>query len=464
MPGWGSAFKTAWDGATDAARRKAQAAMASARAAADAVVQGGKKAVQATAAAVDAGVDAVGRAASAAKDKAVGAAAAAAKAGKNIVGFGGRALGEAGGTGASLATAPYRVVRQQFSPTRPPSPIQPCPASTEAKIDRLEQRNSEIRAGRRSQDPHKRQAADRLARNNEAVELARLSDNAYAQYPGPEFTYPTGTDSPAPTGWSVVPAAELESRGVSVKDLEAARAVVYRTPETWPGGQKTVLSFRGTADLEDGIVDHDQAMGLPTDQYKSAMQVGDAMSNGFGTSVVVTGHSLGGGMAQAAGAAGGLQGTMFNSAGLNPETTGGLMTQANQFSQYRTAGDPLTGAQNSALAQSAIAAVAGVVAMPLGLGMKVGDAAQKALGSPGLTPEQADYADKAFKAFPRGVKNLVQRGDVLPPAIGPVHEVQALDSDGQAVSRLDLGGQHSIVSVVNGIEREKEDDLATLAA
>ena len=325
-------------------------------------------------------------------------------------------------------------------------------------------RNRAISVARRSPNPNKREAADRLARNNEAVELARLSDDAYTQYPGPTFQYPTPSPIKKCPGWSIVPKEELDAKGVSVKDLEDARAVVYRTPDNWPGGAKTVISFRGTKDLEDLIVDHDQAMAVAKTQYKAAMRVGDSMSTAYGPSVQVTGHSLGGGKAQAAGVAGGLKGTMFNAAGLNPDTTGSMVPSPDQFSQYRTASDPLTGVQNSPMTQAAITTLAGVVAMPLGAGMKVGDWAQKAVGMRGLSPEMADYADKALKALPRGIKNLVHHGNVLPPAIGPVHEVPTLDELGREVPLLSKPGPHSITYVINGIERQKEDDLATMAA
>jgi hypothetical protein len=42
--------------------------------------------------------------------------------------------------------------------------------------------------------------------------------------------------------------------------------------------------------------------------------------------------------------------------------------------------------------------------------------------------------------------------------------VPALKEDGSMISPANLLGQHSITTVVNGIERQKEDDLATMAA
>lgn len=469
---WGEMFRQSYAAASSAAQEAADATMSSARAAGQAVTRVTQGAAARAANVAEQGWNAAKGAAHTLADgaQAVGAGA------TNIAGFGARAVGETAGaaadTVASAVAAPYKAARQMFSPTRPASAtaVEPCPASPAAKKERLEKRNQLIRNGARSPNPGQRAAAQRLARNNEAVELARLSDDAYKQYPGNDFHYPQdapvcnpdGSTSP-PLGWSVVTKEELAAKKVSVEGLEDARAVVYRTPDDWPGGSKTVLAFRGTADLQDGIVDHDQAMSLPTEQYKQAMLIGRQVSKAYGPDTVVTGHSLGGGKAQAAGVAGRLKGTMFNSAGLNTDTTGDRVIDPQSFTQYRTSGDPLTGAQNSAAVQTAIAAVAGVVLTPFGAGMKLGDAGVKAAGFDGLSSEMADYADKAMKSFPRGMRNLVRQGNVMPPAVGAVREVSAIDSQGGPVSKLNLMGQHSITSVVGGIEQQKTEDVAMLS-
>jgi len=259
-----------------------------------------------------------------------------------------------------------------------------------------------IRDGQRSPDPAVRAAADRFQQNNEAVELARLSNDSYAQYP------PKDPPSAPPVGWSKMSDADLRARHLDPDLMNQARAVMYQTPDDWPGGAKTVLAFRGTADLEDGIVGHDQAMALETKQYQAAVLLGNDVSERLGESVLVTGHSLGGGKAQAA--------------------------------------------------------IVGPLAGAFGGGMKVGDAIGKAFGGSGLSPEAADYADKAFKALPRSMRNVMRNGDVMPPAVGPIHQVETINNAGDVVSPANLAGQHSIVSAVNGIEKEKTEDMAVLAA
>jgi hypothetical protein len=323
-----------------------------------------------------------------------------------------------------------------------------------AKRKRLRERQRLIAKGKASGASAKiRAAADRLKRNNEAVELARLSDDTYAQYGNPPVNCP-------PPGWKRLTGADL--KGVSPDLLSASQAVIYQTPPDWPGGQKTVLAFRGTEDGQDLAVDHDQALALPTAQYRAAAQLGVEVGESFGPGVEVTGHSLGGGKAQAAGTVGGLKGEMFNSAGLNPATLDGRMPTPDQFVQYRTPYDLLTGAQNSAVAQTVAGVAAGIVVTPFGVGMKLGDAAQKALGFKGLTADQAAWADRLAKLAPRAVRNLWADGAIAPPAIGKIVEVPALYDSGDSVLDLDVLGQHSIKSVVNGIEEQKAEDVATL--
>lgn len=387
----------------------------------------------------------------------------------NTAGFAAQSVADgvktAGGLAASAVAAPFKAAKSVMSPSKPAggSPVEPCPLSNEAKKARLEKRNQLIEEGRHSGEPAKVAAADRLAQDNQAVELARLSENSYAQYPNNDFKYPDGSVA-APPGWSVVPKEELEAKGMSIKDFEKARAVAYRTPEDWPGGQKTVIAFRGTADLEDAIVDHDQAMALETDQYKASERLGEMAQKRMGNDLLVTGHSLGGGKAQAAGAAGGFQGMMFNSAGLHPDTVGGNMPSPVQFIQYRTTGDPLTGAQNNAAVQTAILGIVGPLGVVGGGVVKLADGAMKLVGLDGLSKQTTDYADKAFKALPRAMRNVFETGRALPPAVGPVHEVKALDAQGEEYSKLNLLKQHSITSAVNGIEAEKTQDVATLSS
>lgn len=427
---WGQALGEAFEAASDTARAAATSAMSSARAAADAVRNVGT--FGACAAGETAG--AAARGAVALADRAVGA--------HPVVG------------------GLYKAAKARLAPTPPPRPrvVEPCPNSLEGKYERLRERQRLVALGRGpAGTPAQKAAAERLARHNEAVELAKLSADAYPQYGKPPVNQP-------PLGWTRVGDADLRAAGIDPALTRDAKAVVYQTPPDWPGGQRTVLAFRGTvpSEADDLKTNFDQALGAETVQYRAAAELGRQMSEKYGPDVEVTGHSLGGGKAQAAGVAGGLTGAMFNAAGLHPDTTGGEPADPAMFTQYRTPGDPLTGLQNSATLQAGLGAVAGGLVMPVGLAARGADRVAQALGLPSLSAGNADLVERGASAFPGAMRNLVQHGTMLPPAVGPVVEVPCLDDAGNPVPPTDLLGQHSGTNIINGIEREKSEDVATL--
>lgn len=391
----------------------------------------------------------------------------------NVAGFAGRATGEVlmatarGGVmlgDSALESMPfvgqgYVVVKKMASRSKTPrkTVVEPCPNTLEGKRKRLEKRKALVDLGNSPRaTPEQRAAAARLARNNEAVELARLSDDTYQQYGKPPENHP-------PLGWSAIPKDELGAMGIKPELLERSKAVIYRTPADWPGGQKTVLAFRGTvpSEADDLKTNFNQAIGKETVQYEAAKQLGQRVAEKFGSNTLVTGHSLGGGKAQAAGAFAGLAGIMFNAAGLNPRTVNGRLPSIDQFLQYRAPGDPLTGMQNSAAAQAGVG-LAAAAAMPFGVGASAGNYVAEKLGIPFLSPDASDAAFKSATALPYAGGNLLSHGNLLPPAIGQVIEAPSLDGDGRPIARTALLEQHSVKNLINGIEREKSEDVATL--
>ena len=434
---WGQAFSNAYNSASAKAQQAASVVATSVGSAVDATVEGAKVAGRVGAFATRAAVETAEAGA------------------RGVV-----KLADKAAASAPLVGGYYQQAKQALSPTQPPRArvTEPCPNSIEGKIARLEQRNALIAKGQAADStPDQKAAAERLARDNQAVELARLSGDAYAQYESPRENHP-------PLGWTALSDTDLGIAGIDPNLVHEAKAVVYQTPPNWPGGQQTVLAFRGTnqKDPEDLKTDADQALGKETVQYKAAAQLGTVMSQNFGSDVIVTGHSLGGGKAQAAGISGGLTGMMFNSAGLHPNSVGGDVDAASQFTQFRAPADPLTGLQNSAALQTGAGALAGGVAMPFSAGMLAGDYINKTLGFPPLPTEARAAAERGATAFPAAMGNLAKYGYMLPPAIGPVVEVPSLDDNGQPVPVADLGGQHSWSNLVNGFEREKSEDVATL--
>ena len=260
-----------------------------------------------------------------------------------------------------------------------------------------------------------------------------MSGNSYSQFD------PKAVDKTPPLGWTALSKDDVEKRGMSWDALQDSKAVVYQTPPDYPGGPQTVVAFRGTTPGADDILtDYDQDMGHPTRQYEAAGEVGYQASKAF-PGAEMTGHSLGGGKAQAAAASGGQKGMGFNAAGLHPNSVGGAMPKQEQFEQYRTEGDPLTGLQNSKTAQAAVYAGAGGAAI--------------FLPGPAAIPAELAVGDATV--------NIIEHGYVVPPAIGTIHEVPAIGKDGEPLSKLNPQ-QHGIDNLIRGLEKDIGDECEAL--
>ena len=274
---------------------------------------------------------------------------------------------------AALTAEAYNKIKQRFSDKDAAlSPILSCANVTKepgaVRAERIQKRNQLIHDAQH--DPELAPIAHQLEKDMGSVEMARLSAAAYAAYDPKDA-------SGVPSPWVAIPRpgeplseadrATLKKMGFSNPErLLQAKAAVFTVPADFPFEPKTVVSFRGTTgEAEDILTDHDQALGDPDNpQYQAAGALGKEMA--FMTPPpVVTGHSLGGGKAQAAivGAGGAVQGIMFKSAGLHPKSVGLSPNELTQFdslcNQQRTeggwnvgGGDPLTGTQRSVAAQA----------------------------------------------------------------------------------------------------------------
>lgn len=353
-------------------------------------------------------------------------------------------------------------------------PCLPCldESSALARRLRIEKRQRLMLHGERSPDPAVRDAAQRLKDDMHAVELARLSDNSYAQYDpkaGPKEKKP-------PEPWQAMTPEQAKKANIDPNLLKDAKAVIYTLPPDFPFDPKTVVAFRGTtSDTEDILTDHDQALGLKTRQYDAANELGKQLRDQF-PDAEVTGHSLGGGKAQAAGITGDLKGSMFNAAGLHPKTVdmspAKLAAHAGRFQQYRAesegGGDPLTGVQNSPAWQHKL--YGGAQSL-----QKLAQANQWAFNELGLKNPLAMLPDSA-QALARGLvgrllnvtpqealRNLTYSGGqwYVPPALGEVFGIASKTAQGRDTP---LEQQHGIGGVIHGLETRKAGDINKLLA
>jgi len=266
--------------------------------------------------------------------------------------------------------------------------------------------------------------------------------------------------------------------GINPDLLQDSYAVIYQAPADYPFEPKTVVAFRGTvpADPSDVLNNYNQAMGMQASQYTAAKQLGADVADVM-PDAQVTGHSLGGGKAQAAGVAGGLDGIMFNSSGLNPQTMGmtddQLEAHSDQFLQARTGGDPLTGVEGlpewkqNVLAQ-AVKGIAGVARGAAG----VDSWARQQLGMQPLVdnipekyqPMVQELSDKLKTAQTQLDQNKALSGGkwILPPPIGQgTTTVIAKNADDGTNASASPGSQHSLLNMIVGYESRK---LATVSA
>lgn len=298
------------------------------------------------------------------------------------------------------------------------------PGRNLTKKERWEERKRLIAEGKQSSDPKVRAAAERLERNNVGVEKARLAQDIYNPDKGP------------PEGWRNIsndPEA-LAKYGLTPDDLQikgtpSFRAGVYEPdPGVFGSDMRPSVVFQGTnpSSLTDWKNNFGQGLNMNSPYYDRAVNIGSAVGNS-GASVDMVGHSLGGGMASAASRASGAPGWTFNAAGLNSATVGRyggtLQTPAREnINAYQVAGEVLTGLQEQGLLGTLAAAGAGaLVGGPIG-----------AL-----------------------VGGLLKMGAsaLMPNALGNRFP---LEGHGNPVAR------HGMDQVIDGIEKQKEEDQAIL--
>jgi hypothetical protein len=166
------------------------------------------------------------------------------------------------------------------------------------------------------------------------VHLA-LADDVYNDVPNP------------PAGWRVAGEDDLARLGLDATDLEepgsSFRARVYADAD---GGY--VVAFRGSATAEDWRNNFQQGLGLDSGHYDKALVIGERLRTA-GEDVVLTGHSLGGGLASAAAVASGLEADTFNAAGLSDDTLEAARANgaaAPHVDAYYLDGDPLSRVQD----------------------------------------------------------------------------------------------------------------------
>ncbi|MGP3593849.1 hypothetical protein [Vagococcus sp. WN89Y] len=225
------------------------------------------------------------------------------------------------------------------------------------KAERWQERKNLIGKGQRSIYPDAQTTANRLAENNVAVEKAKLAQNIYGRAGQPVNALESLPD--VPEGWTDISNDEnaLSSLGLKREMLFDQSAEpnffsrVYAPDKSVFGNDMNpTVVFRGTR--PDKMMDWGnnlaQGGGFHSTYYEKAVNIGSKIAQ-TGNNVDIAGHSLGGGLASAAGIASGQPTWTYNSAGLKSGTVekygGRLIGDGSAISAYRVSGEVLTSVQ-----------------------------------------------------------------------------------------------------------------------
>lgn len=142
-----------------------------------------------------------------------------------------------------------------------------------------------------------------------------------------------------------------------------------------------ILAFAGTENLKDWITDIRQGIGLDDKkrgQYRKATELARKLQHKIKKeNLVITGHSLGGGLASIASATTGCNAYTFNAAGLHPKTLKDKELSPNSMGQiqaYYSTDDPLNMIQNNRSILGPLLVSSGNIFLAyLGSGLMLGD-------------------------------------------------------------------------------------------
>ncbi|MGY0633504.1 hypothetical protein [Luteimonas sp. A478] len=154
--------------------------------------------------------------------------------------------------------------------------------------------------------------------------------------------------------WTRVSDADLTAAGIDPALLDnpetGFRAGIYAD-----GDGNHVLAFAGSNESQDWTgANLRQGLGWQAEQYDEAVQLAQLAAGAYGDDLVITGHSLGGGLAATASFATGNAAVTFNASGVHDNTIRNLGLDVDaakagaadgQIRRYNVDGDPLTTAQ-----------------------------------------------------------------------------------------------------------------------
>lgn len=169
---------------------------------------------------------------------------------------------------------------------------------------------------------------------------------AYTAKTGEIYQFPDGRQ------WRVVDTRDDGGTGLSGALFSTGfRAVVLKPVDE--NDNRVIVSFAGSGgQVGDWVNNFSQAGGNTPAQYRTAVSLAREYGQKYGDNVVLTGHSLGGGLASYASLQTGLRATAINSSALSPNNLGGnalfhpSVKNNARITQYYVPGEVLTNLDN----------------------------------------------------------------------------------------------------------------------
>ncbi len=189
-----------------------------------------------------------------------------------------------------------------------------------------------------SDNPEAKKLADQLKELNHVEEMAWLAKDVY------------NIDSAdAPPGWTKVSADPDKLAELGLKPDDFAPERIGFKSALYEKDGKYVLSIKGTESKEDWIHNGIQGLGLEDEYYKHSIELAKKLKKKkkIADNLEITGHSLGGGLATAAGVATGMKTTVFNPAGVHPNTFKDYDVENADIDVYQLEGEILTTLQEN---------------------------------------------------------------------------------------------------------------------
>lgn len=119
--------------------------------------------------------------------------------------------------------------------------------------------------------------------------------------------------------WQPLSADELRRDGIDPASLRDTSSGFYAVIYGDGDGHK-VLAYSGTDETKDWVTNFGQGLGFETAQYNEAIALARQAKVAYGENVIITGHSLGGGLAATAAIAADIPAVTFNASGVHDRT------------------------------------------------------------------------------------------------------------------------------------------------